>query len=174
MGYTHYYNRPKELDKSTFALFVADAKKIVAAVEKRGIKLGNWDGKASPSLTNSKVSLNGVGEDAHESFIIPRVFKPSEWQKPHDDGNYFDFCKTARKPYDLAVASILLAFKHHFGGVVKVSSDGWYESTQSHEVEQDQEWNDAIALYREILGYDDEWGYDVEGGNIIKKTMVTV
>lgn len=41
------------------------------------------------------INLNGVRRNAHEPFIL---CKPGEWT----------FCKTARKPYDVVVTSILL------------------------------------------------------------------
>lgn len=36
----------------------------------------------------------------------------------------FQFCKTARKPYDTAVTACLLLAKHHFGSAIEITSDG--------------------------------------------------
>ena len=44
------------------------------------------------------------------------------------DGKYFDFCKTAHKPYDLAVGLVLLLALHHAPEIMSVSSDGDWDS----------------------------------------------
>ncbi|KAJ5496409.1 hypothetical protein N7463_008396 [Penicillium fimorum] len=55
------------------------------------------DDKTTPVVTDSEegIYLNGIRGNAHESFIL---CKPGAWT----------FCKTARKPYDVVVSSILL------------------------------------------------------------------
>ena len=53
-----------------------------------------------------------------------------------------DFCKTARKPYDVVVCAALLAIKHHQGDNVEIHSDG----------EFDDEWQPAYQLYRKATG----------------------
>ena len=50
----------------------------------------------------------------------------------------FDFCKTARKPYDVVVCAALLAIKHHQGDNVEIRSDGDFGD----------EWQPAYRLYR--------------------------
>lgn len=81
------------------------------------------------------------GDCAHETAHLPRVFKPQEWQEP-EKGLYFEFCKTAYKPYDLAVTAFLIVCKHHLGGKIEISSDG-----------QDKDWFDAKMLCDKVLGY---------------------
>ena len=49
----------------------------------------------------------------HETFHLTRK----------DSGN-FNFCKTARKPYDLMVCAVLFLAKYHFKDKIKISSDG--------------------------------------------------
>lgn len=82
------------------------------------------------------------GDCSHESFVLERVFKPYEWQKPMPDGKLFAFCKTAYKPYDLAVTAALLIARHHLGDRIRVASDG----TAEH-------WFDARLLCQAELGY---------------------
>ncbi len=82
------------------------------------------------------------GDCSYESFDLPRVFEPGESQKPDEHGRFFGFCKTAYRPYDLAVQACLVIAAHHLGDAMEVSSDGSMN-----------EWQDAIALCQEVLGY---------------------
>lgn len=59
-----------------------------------------------------------------------------------EHGRFFGFCKTAFKPYDLAVQAALVVAAHYLDEAVVVSSDGSLE-----------EWEDAIALCERVLGY---------------------
>jgi hypothetical protein len=72
----------------------------------QGIPLANGAGDpgTSPEFTDSKIWFNGVGNDSHETFCLNRVRPPKEAWQQHCGGN---FCKTARKPYDLAVTAAL-------------------------------------------------------------------
>lgn len=54
----------------------------------------------------------------------------------------FNFCKTAYKPYDLAVTVVLVIFQHWFGNDIRVATDGEIEN-----------WKDAIDLCQHHLGY---------------------
>ena len=79
-------------------------------------------GSGEPQVTRRQVACNGDGEDAHEGFVVERVLA-RHGRAPMDDGLYFEFCKTARKPYDLAVTAMLMALKLHYPEV-RVFSDG--------------------------------------------------
>ena len=124
-------------------LFVEDVKRAFANLPKHSsssggycadklLKLRGWDGKGKPEITDSVISFNGAGEMSHETMFIEReiVFDLNEnWDKYRAEnfakkGECFAFCKTARKPYDLAVQIVLILYKHHFSKVVEVSSDG--------------------------------------------------
>ena len=63
------------------------------------------------------------------------------WQNPNN-GLYSEFCKTAFKPYDLAVITFLIIAKHHMEDRLMVSSDG-----------TDEHWSDGKQLCQNILGY---------------------
>lgn len=81
------------------------------------------------------------GDCSHEGFILSRTFEPYTNQtKSH--GMWFDFCKTAFKPYDLAVTACLVIAKHHFKNDIVVSSDGEMEN-----------WVEAMTLCEMELGY---------------------
>ena len=86
------------------------------------------------------------GDCSYESFIVPRILKPESWQQPDQNKHFGDFCKTAYRPYDLAVTAVLLAAKHHLGAQFEVSSDG-----------DDNLWWDAKLLCFGRLGYGPEY-----------------
>lgn len=82
------------------------------------------------------------GDCSHESFIVERIKEPSKYDQPNESGLLFDCCKTAYKPYDLAVTAALIILKHHMGDAIKVSSDG-----------ENKDWRDAAMVCQLVLGY---------------------
>ena len=100
------------------------------------------------------------GDCSHETFGLPLEMERQGWQKPigkisHYDqydkpiynapkeiGLYFNCCKTAYKPYDLAVIICLIIAKHHLSKEILVSSDGTLEN-----------WKDGMLICQKILGY---------------------
>ena len=99
------------------------------------VRKGNWFAGAYISKRTCD------GDCSHETFHFPRVFKPHDWEEPKN-GLYFDFCKTAFKPYDLAVTAFLIVAKHHLRDRLVVHSDG-----------EDTQWQDARWLCQMELDY---------------------
>jgi len=67
----------------------------------------------------------------------------SKDQTPKNEvGKYFQFTKTAYKPYDLAVTACLVIAKHHLGEQITIHSDGEMDN-----------WHEAINLCHHFLGY---------------------
>lgn len=142
MGYTHYWERPIELDQNKYSLFSKDVRKIFEASREKGIWLSDGlDKKPEPLADDENIWFNGRGDNSHETFHLPRIFTPQEWMKPSKTGLYFGFCKTSRKPYDLTVMAVLVSFKHSFNEV-KVTSDGIIEN-----------WAPAKGLCNQLFGY---------------------
>ena len=81
------------------------------------------------------------GDCSYETFDLPRIYKP-EYRSDDPDGFLFSCCKTAFRPYDLAVTAVLLIAKHHLGKNIRISSDG-----------RDAHWQDAKYLCWRHLGY---------------------
>lgn len=90
------------------------------------------------------------GDCSYESFTFERVYIPYEGMRLDKKGRHFDFCKTAFRPYDLAVTAFLIIAKHHLGDAIEVSTDG-----------QDEHWFDAKLLCQMELGYG--LGYIING-----------
>ena len=92
------------------------------------------------------------GDCSHEGFLIePQYELLGDYDKPHPEegGKYFAFCKTAYKPYDLAVTACLIILKHHISNAIKVYSDGKVEH-----------WFDAQMLCSSVLGYGIDFALD--------------
>jgi len=125
MGYTHYYRNAKTLTGENIEV----CKKIV---EQSGVAIFGGDGESDPYFdvddVDGQIRLNGdasTGQD-HESFYyIP--------------GKEFEFCKTARKDYDVVVAAILLYLQAQCK--VTFTSDG---------AEEDGDFDDAKALLERV------------------------
>ena len=111
MGYTRYWNRTNKPMDENFVKFCNEVFKTCA---KLGIKLGNGYGVNEPIARISIIAFNGdaLKDLDHESFVL-------------DDGigTGFNFCKTARKPYDYAVRTILREALTR-GYITDLSDDG--------------------------------------------------
>ena len=118
MGYTRYWKRT---DKEITADFCIEVENILKECAKKGIAIRGWDGTGKPNIDTSGISFNGNGKENldHESMVI-------------DKRTGFNFCKTARKPYDYAVRKVLKAAERH-GLVYDVSSDGANNKVYSDE-----------------------------------------
>lgn len=82
------------------------------------------------------------GDCSYESVIFDRDEEAQSWQEPEDGDLYFNFCKTAFRPYDVAVTCFLLIAIHHMGNRIKVSTDGDFDG-----------WADAMQICYAYLGY---------------------
>ncbi len=85
------------------------------------------------------------GDCSHETFYFPRIANDSE------ESLAWDFCKTAFKPYDLAVCVFLVIAKHYLDENMSVESDGTREN-----------WADAIEICQTVLGYGQEFTLESE------------
>ena len=106
MGYTHYFT-PK-LNKKQFTKVANDVKVI-----EKAIKLFDGHGEVMGVVYNDdSLYFNGNAKkgEEHETFQL-------------GVGRDGDFCKTARKPYDVAVVVSLLCLKFH-SPTSDISSDG--------------------------------------------------
>lgn len=148
MGYAHYWRRKKEFDPEDYRLVVGDFRKLLPVLSEVGVPLAGGTGLGKPIITNNLVWFNGSkncghnGDCSYETFYFPRVLEPLEWERPDEQGLYFCFCKTAFRPYDLAVTAFLVIADHYLGDQIVISSDG-----------EQQHWFDAMLLCAEHFGY---------------------
>lgn len=108
MGYTHYWNQDRNLTKAEWSTVITDVRAILTyAQHECGIVLAGpmGEGGTTPEVNDKHISINGVGDDSHETFFINRVIR----KKPEYAGEdtSWAFCKTERKPYDAVVTALL-------------------------------------------------------------------
>jgi len=104
MGYTRYWESNKGvLDDNKFKHFSHICKLVT---ENMDIPLDDV------IINDNVVRFNGVGDDAHETFVFSKKI------------DSFNFCKTQRKPYDELVCACLEFAKNIFKDDITVSSDG--------------------------------------------------
>lgn len=117
MGYTHYWEIHSALDTPdqnhhvAWYDFIGEVHKLEDAFQQAEPICGE--------TTIEAVYVNGIAEEGHEDFVLT----------PEVTG--FDFCKTARKPYDTLVTAILLLAKDTFGERISIRSDGNDEEWQA-------------------------------------------
>lgn len=145
MGYTHYWTFRRAKGKTAKELETAYKKALVecskvavlynAECKAKGLddeRLSGYSAHCKPG-TYGGLKLNGKEYLAHEDFVMREHF--SEAVK---DG--FQFCKTARKPYDVVVVACLAILKYRLGDAIQVDSDGYAE-----------EWTDGVELAKRLL-----------------------
>lgn len=131
MGYTHYFKTSKHFSDKVWGSICEDTKKILANMP-YGIKISGCS-EDLPIVNDSEIRINGVKDEAHETFTFRK-------------NSFNDFCKTNRKPYDLAACSILLVASYHDeDGGLSVGSDGLGETYA------DSEWVDAVNLVHQLF-----------------------
>ena len=132
MGYTHYLPQKKSVSPEAWSQICKDTKTILESQKKASIPLAS--DHPSEVMVNEKagyINFNGVGDDSHETFAV---------SQKHD--SQFNFCKTAQKPYDLAVTAVLMVIEHHAPAHFETSSDGDVE-----------DWRPAAELNQKLFGY---------------------
>jgi len=130
MGYTHYWNFNEKPSQEKFSELVEGVKQIVATAEEAGIAIGEQ------VYESGYFSFNGVDAGAHETFSID-IRTQEE-----------DFCKTAEKPYDMAVTASLILAKKIFGEDIEIRSDGNWS-----------DWESGQLLYESV--------YDIQPENVL-------
>jgi hypothetical protein len=119
MGYTHYFaqkNKPEAEDWKAFKNQIMTA--FGKFTESESILICDGHGEiailnATELFRDDNLLFNGHEDDAHESFFLPSG-RDSE----------FNFCKTARKPYDLFVMISLILTHHYMPNCFDIGSDG--------------------------------------------------
>jgi len=134
MGYTHYYNLKSKASKKKWNEFVGECNILHNSLDHVAIKDGSGDTNTKPIFNTEAVCFNGdeVDDLCHETFYLDQ------------NSTEFNFCKTARKPYDLMVMACLIAANKTMGLLFK--SDGF-----NNDGTVDQEMIDGINFYNETV-----------------------
>jgi len=112
MGYTHYWNNAEFTTKQWDALS-KDATALFGHCKMEGILLAEEYDKPNtpPHIGMECILFNGQGDEGHETFMLEKT--PNE----------SNFCKTARKDYDVAVVALLHIAAYHNPKLI-YTSDG--------------------------------------------------
>ena len=115
MGFTRYFHGNVTLTPE----LVEDIQKIIYEAP---CAINGWDGTGEPVVTLNEIRLNGneLNDEDCETFLVKNG--QQEW----------GFCKTAREPYDLVVATILQRVAATNPGF-EISSDGGNEEDKVKE-----------------------------------------
>ena len=152
MGYTNYWNPKKLTHKEIPNDFWDDCIKVLDLIIQKGVKLATGDGlkkfESGKDIINSTVMsdgeypsivLNGYSgnDDEDESYETFDLTFNGEW----------NFCKTARLPYDVAVKCILLlAEEYHLlkkRGEMDDENEGGFDWDGD---ESDEEYKNAMEI----------------------------
>lgn len=137
MGYTHYWTIKGKIQHGDKETMLTNMKKVVKKYNK--ILQLTYEDSHKPIVDDHSVQFNGIGDDSHEDFVLEFPDR--------------DFCKTARKPYDIAVCECLLIAKAHYDKHMELSSDGFWGD------ELDESWPEAMKNVNAM-------GYNVKGMKI--------
>lgn len=127
MGYTHYFG-PTDFKPERFALLTKAAKRVIKIVEeemKVPLAYDLDEADRPPVCEGDTIRFNGIDADGYETFVLRAIGK-------------WSFCKTARKPYDVATVAILCLAKH-YNKNLDIGSDG-----------DGSDWEKGLALARRI------------------------
>lgn len=166
MGYTHYWHTQGEgAAAEDFLKIAEDVQRIFDAAKTRGIELlREFDEPGTePQIGEGFIYFNGSGDLGHETFYLdltairkpaePKPNAPNEggdpnlwwdwykWERFCTQGYRFDFCKTARKPYDAAVCAVLTRAKYRLGDLISIHSDG-----------RQADWGAGLDLCKSVFG----------------------
>lgn len=135
MGYTHYMKQSRDFIPEEWDEIKKGAQFVVKECTKQGIELRlEDDSEEDPVINDDVIRFNGMEGNGHETFLVTRKIFES-----------FNYCKTAGKPYDLAVTAIL-AITSYYSDAVRVTSDGYQH-----------EWSEGLELAKRFIQENDEF-----------------
>ena len=147
MGYSHcwkiLHTAPYELPDSTYH---AIERELVGAWD-AGVIQYEHDNADPPVIRPEKIRFNGIGDEAHETFLF-KLAPDAEWVYKPDDARVFDSCKTGRDRYDFIVCVTLALLKDGLGDSVVIHTDGDGPGSD------DDEWTPVQSYLRDHYGID--------------------
>ena len=132
MGYTNYWIQKKPFNNRQWNIIKKEYDYIK---ENFGVNNANEyeENIIEDQTTKSdEIVFNGNEKNNldHESFVLTKNFR-----EPFYDGDdvKFNFCKTERKPYDLAVWHLLTFVKMIAPNSINISRDGWFNGRKEND-----------------------------------------
>ncbi|GAA1577218.1 hypothetical protein GCM10009827_118820 [Dactylosporangium maewongense] len=136
MGYTHSWRyRPGSADyAAAWPQILTDVTHLLGTLQGDAIDLAGPQGYALPIIDPvDGIAFNGAVPEDYECFDL---------DSPGPDRPVWRFCKTDRRPYDLAVTAVLLRCHQLLPGSFLIGSDGSW----------DRDWHAARGVVRECFG----------------------
>ncbi|OAG05465.1 uncharacterized protein CC84DRAFT_1216813 [Paraphaeosphaeria sporulosa] len=134
VDYCHYYNIAWDTLEwqLVWPQLLDDARLILEASDVLLSGPTNDEASITPPIVDEDkgIIFSGFADDFHDNFVFYR-----------DTLGFGPFVKTNRKPYDLAVACVLLRAFLLAPECVHLNSDGYWT---------DEEWIDAVTLYKQL------------------------
>lgn len=131
MGFTHYWSYLPESEQwqVAFPRLLADTRVILDHLTDRGIATAGAHGDGEPLLTVDEIVFNGAEPNEYESFFLGTTQDPNTRHHTWRGARFtWDFCKTAHRPYDLAVTAVLLRSRQLVPWHFAIGSDGRWDS----------------------------------------------
>jgi hypothetical protein len=144
VGYTHYWTQKRSFTKTEWAQVSKDIGEILKYTEHMsGIYLADGMGEphTKPEFTPDKIWFNGAGDNSYETMGIDRMKRKPDYPSDTAGGG---FCKTERKPYDIAVTAVLC----YLATVTRRENPATHEpiiGSESHFVSSDGGGSDFLA-----------------------------
>lgn len=120
MGYTNYWQfdlktlkKHKKRNEEKYQAAIIECQKAVRYIKENIVNLSGYSAHCDIGKYGG-INLNGVQSDGHETFVL---------RESLFDNEEFEFCKTARKEYDIAVKVCLLIMVSAFKDKIDFSFD---------------------------------------------------
>jgi len=95
MGYTNYWHQHNDFTDEQWKSIKEEYDYIKEVCK---------DIIVDETTKTNEIVFNGIGEQSHETFVLkPETRTYNDKRRYEGEDIYFHFCKTAMKPYDLAV-----------------------------------------------------------------------
>lgn len=149
VGYKHCYKQVKSASERQWRKITTDVLTLLDNLpinsESAGAHYAEYalivtDGTGRPGtlpvVSDTEIVLNGISgkvDLSHETLFVTKT------KNRISDA---DYCRTARKPYDLVVCGVLIVLQKHASGVWRISTDGTLE-----------DWDPAREWVERVLGY---------------------
>ena len=127
MGYTNYWTQKKPFNNSQWNIIKKEYDYIKENFS------DNDDGIIEDQTKKSdEIIFNGKSKNNKdlETFVLTKDFREPFY---NGDDVKFNFCKTARKPYDLAVWHLLTFVKMIAPNSIDIRRDGWYNGRKEND-----------------------------------------
>ena len=140
MGYTHYYRNKPAFTDEQWSAFCVEVRQLFQSY--RGVvALGNGHGEplSSPYIGRDEIAFNGIDDDSHETAFVSKF---------RDE---FQFCKTARKPYDEVVVKFYKLIRKYLP-TTELMSDGGIEIFGGRKIMVNNKWTYLTGGYEVAVG----------------------